>query len=219
MKGVLRDRPLGLVALVLALLALATGLRPHGEVAHEPVVLVTQPVAAGAQIAPSALRVVELDTSMVAPSMVHSLAEASGSVALVRLWPGDYVTRNGIARERRAVVRSGERAVPLRVDPSAAPPRDMLRPGARVDVAIAADADRDRPARSVVVAGNLEILWPARRIDGTLVVTVRATTRVAVELTAAQSYARDLRLLLRSPGDREPTRGIEVLASEIGDGS
>jgi pilus assembly protein CpaB len=49
----------------------------------------------------------------------------------------------------------------------------------------------------------------------TTIATLRVTLREAVYLTAAQSFARELRLLLRAPGDRRSARPLAVDAGGL----
>ena len=47
------------------------------------------------------------------------------------------------------------------------------------------------------------------------VATLRVTLRQAVYLTAAENFAREVRLLARPPGDRERDDAAEVAAGEL----
>jgi pilus assembly protein CpaB len=47
------------------------------------------------------------------------------------------------------------------------------------------------------------------------IATLRVTLREAIFLTAAQSFAREIRLLVRAPGDRRPARPLSVAASGL----
>ena len=60
------------------------------------------------------------------------------------------------------------------------------------------------------------MLGAPRRTDGTVVVTLRTSLRQAVALTAAQSYAHDLRVLVRAPGDVRAGARVTVDAASLG---
>jgi len=151
-----------------------------------------------------------------------ALLEAAGAEVIVsRHDPGNpdaiYVYDPTLVGQDGAVLlRPGERAVTLEIQPTAAPPLALLGAGARVDVAVALDADRGHPARAALVASGLTLLTPARSVEGSVVVTVRAPLRRAVELAAAQSYAHDLRLLARAAGDQGAAGPITFPASIVG---
>jgi pilus assembly protein CpaB len=49
----------------------------------------------------------------------------------------------------------------------------------------------------------------------TAVATLRVTLREAVLLTAAQSFAREVRLLVRPPGERRARRAVVVQAAAL----
>ena len=87
-------------------------------------------------------------------------------------------------------------------------------PGARVDVLVSTEP-REGPGRSFLALEDVEVLDLAAGApdaaaaepedDGpaaTATATLRVTLRQAVYLTAAQNFAREVRLLPRPPGDR-----------------
>ncbi|HKP91037.1 MAG TPA: hypothetical protein VJT75_13805, partial [Thermoleophilaceae bacterium] len=51
--------------------------------------------------------------------------------------------------------------------------------------------------------------------QATAVATLRVTLREAVLLTAAQSFAREVRLLVRPPGERRTRRAVVVEAGGL----
>ena len=79
--------------------------------------------------------------------------------------------------------------------------------GARVDVIVTGK----RQAR--LALENVEVLATRSAEDRKIAATLRVTPAQAVYLTAAQSFASDIRLLARAPGDR---RRVGALA--VGDG-
>jgi hypothetical protein len=122
----------------------------------------------------------------------------------VRISVGDYVLRTAVGTGSNGVdLRLGERAVPLSVESSSAPPLALLGAGVHVDVVAEHDADREGPARGQIVARNLTLLVAAHASDSGLVATVRAPLRVALALATAQAQAHELRLFVRpSTGSR-----------------
>jgi hypothetical protein len=200
MSRLLRERGLALVALLLAVLGLASSAGgPH--VARADVVVAVRGLVADAVIPQGAVKVVSIDARDRTPGMATRADQVIGHVARIRLSGGDYVLRAVVAgRVSAPVLRPGERAVPLRIDPSAAPPLSLLRAGAHADVVAEHDAEGGAPARSRLIARNLTLLVAARSSDAGLVVTVRAPLSVALELATAEAQSRRLRLFVRPTG-------------------
>jgi pilus assembly protein CpaB len=102
-------------------------------------------------------------------------------------------------------VRKGERAA--EVVGLGAP--SLVVPGARVDVLVTRDADAGAAAGTELALEDVEVLAarpaPAgARDDGAerVAATLRVSVDQAVYLAAAQSFAREVRLLPRAAGDR-----------------
>jgi pilus assembly protein CpaB len=210
-----RERALPLAAVALALLGL---LVEHGKGAPRTVnvVVATRPIAVGRPIPPTALRLVPIAAADRTASMLASVDDVRFRQSAVSLHPGDYVTAAMLRDPDRAALRPGERAVALRLDAGSAPSLSALQPGARIDVVVSTDADVRHAARSTVIASALEVLGQPRSGEGTVVVTLRTTLRQAVALTAAQSYAHDLRVLIRAPGDVRAGGGVTIEAASLG---
>ena len=106
-----------------------------------------------------------------------------------------------------APVRPGERAVEI----TAAGPPELVLPGSRVDVLVTRDHGGTRLALQdveVLRAGGAPE-GPASAGAGERVsATLRVTVRQAVYLTAAQAFAREIRLLPRAAGDRARAEGL-----------
>jgi pilus assembly protein CpaB len=118
-----------------------------------------------------------------------------------------------------AALRRGERVV----DVVAAARPDLITPGGRVDVLVTTEARPTRPGRTYVALEDVDVLAAAPTGDGggdaaagpRVSASLRVTLRQAVFLAAAQSFAHELRLLPRAPGDRR--RGAAGLsATELG---
>jgi Flp pilus assembly protein CpaB len=197
MSRLLRERGLALAALILALVGLVSGGGGSGA-AQARVIVAAHGVPADVVVPRAAVRLTEIDARDVTPGMATRADEVVGRTARVRLAAGDYVLRSALAdRAEPPALRAGERAVPISIDPAAAPPLTMLRAGSHVDVVAERDADANGPARSQLIARNLTLLVPAHRSDAGLVATVRAPLEVALALATAQARSHRLRLLVR----------------------
>jgi pilus assembly protein CpaB len=102
-----------------------------------------------------------------------------------------------------APVRTGERVAEL----VATAPRELVVAGARVDVLVTREARPGTPGRTTLALEDVEVLEasPAaagERESGKVRAALRVTLRQAVYLAAAQSFARELRLLPRAAHDR-----------------
>jgi len=100
-----------------------------------------------------------------------------------------------------APVRPGERVA----DVVATGSPQLVQPGTHVDVLVTRGGD-GQPGRTQLALEDVEVLSAsaAHSDDGTpkVAASLRVTLRQAVYLAAAQSFARDLRLLPRAAGDR-----------------
>jgi pilus assembly protein CpaB len=111
-------------------------------------------------------------------------------------------------------LRDGERMAEV----VAAAPAGQVVPGARVDVLVTRDDRPGAPGRTVLALEDVEVLdaaaAPAAEGAGTarVAASLRVTLRQAVYLAAAQSFARELRLLPRAAGDR--ARGRAGLSAD-----
>jgi pilus assembly protein CpaB len=143
-----------------------------------------------------------------APALAYATPAAlAGTRTAVVLERGEDVTPAAIddgADAAGAPVRVGERVAELIARGSA----DLIRPGSRVDVVVTRDRD-DGGGSTTVALEDAEVLQsgpaPATGGDdgaGRVAVSLRTTVRQAVYLAAAQSFARELRLLPRAAGDR-----------------
>jgi pilus assembly protein CpaB len=106
-------------------------------------------------------------------------------------------------------VRRGQRAVDVVATGS---PQAVVA-GARVDVVITSERHDDAAGTARLALEDVEVL-AARAAEAKAGLRVVATLRVsaaqAVYLTAAESFARDVRLLARAPGDTRHVGPITV---------
>jgi pilus assembly protein CpaB len=93
----------------------------------------------------------------------------------------------------------------------------LIVPGARVDVLVTRDGEGGAVAGTELALEDVEVLaahaaGSGVRDDGgrRVAATLRVTVRDAVYLAAAQSFAREVRLLPRAAGDRERSGRLSV---------
>jgi pilus assembly protein CpaB len=200
-------------ALLLGALAAASVRRRERALAHglgpQALVLVTRaPAPAGAP--PSAARPAlrALPRRYAPPDAVADAARLAGARLAVALPAGAVLTASVLRRPdpAAAAIGPGERVAQLVAHGD---PRAVV-PGARVDVLVTRAGDGDRAGATVLALEDVEVL-DARRaaadpsdpsIGARVAVALRVGVRAAVYLAAAQAFARDVRLLVRAPGDR-----------------
>lgn len=216
-----RRRALLLVAVAAACGALASAeVRERVRAVEErvgplvPVTVARGDLREGAVIGPAQLRrlgVARIPARFVPPGAVRDPAELVGAAAAVDLPRGSYVTRSVLAANAaRMPLRPGERAIDVEVSGSRRL-RDLGGRGARVDVVVTSES-RSGPARAFVAADGAELLALRQDGGGKAIATLRVPLKQAVFLTAATSFGRDARLLVRSPGDSAPAGRIAYAA-------
>jgi pilus assembly protein CpaB len=148
----------------------------------------------------------------VPPDALGSAAGVAGARLAVSVAAGGYVTAgvfegSNSEHSRGGVVGRGERAVTVEVSGAAG-----LAPGSRVDVLVSTESGAGG-GRTLMALAGAELLrlgagtGEATTPDGTraggptALATLRVTLRQAVYLTAADNFAREIRLLARPPGD------------------
>jgi pilus assembly protein CpaB len=130
---------------------------------------------------------------------------------------GGYLGAGQLASEATAAgppVRPGERAAEVVGLGSPA----LVVPGARVDVLVTRDAAEGAVAGTELALEDVEVLAARPPPDDgagdqggqRVAATLRVSVRQAVYLAAAQSFAREVRLLPRAAGDRERSGGLRV---------
>ena len=203
-----------------------------------PVVVAARDLPADAALKRGDLDVRQVPERYAAPDSLSDPGQAAGARSAVPLASGTQLTESQLgdgggsgARGGRdpGGLRRGERAVEVAVIGGAAL-GDAAGPGARVDVLVSTEA-RDDPGRSFLALEDVELL--ALRAGGegrasaaerngqpgapaaTALATLRVTLRQAVYLTAAQNFARELRLLSRPPGDKRRSGRAVVDAGSL----
>jgi pilus assembly protein CpaB len=180
-----------------------------------PVVVARTRIAAGTPLTARNLTIRQVPARF-APALAYgSPAALAGAKAAAALQPGEDVTPAAVddgtsAAASGAPVRAGERVADL----VARGPASLIRAGTRVDVLVTRESGAGAGSTTVALE-DAEVLAarPAATGDDTgaattagdgqrVAVSLRVTVRQAVFLAAAESFARELRLLPRAAGDR-----------------
>ena len=181
-----------------------------------PVVAAREPIAAHSRIGPQQvaerLAVARIPRRFVPPGAIGDPLKVVGATSAVAIPRGGYVTQAALTRARdpRTALLPGERAIDVEVS-GGARLAALGGPGARVDVVVTTEP-RDGAPRAFVAADGAELLALRRGDGGHAIATLRVPVKQAVFLTAATSFGRDARLLVRSPGDRAPAGRIGYAA-------
>lgn len=198
-----------------------------------PVLVTRTDVDAGARLKAGQLAVRRVPARFAPRDALPAPGGVAGQRSTVPLPAGSYVTAGALdagggARGAGAgggdgQIRRGERSTEVAVaggEGLAGAP-----PGTRVDVLVTTDTRNGDGGRTYVALQDVELLGIRPAPDGggassggtgvraTTVATLRVTLREAVFLTAAQSFAREIRLLVRAPGDRRAAHPLSVSAS------
>jgi pilus assembly protein CpaB len=231
-------------ALVLLALAIACGGLAASQVRHKvgevesrvgpgvPVVVAARDLPPDTRLAPRLLTVREVPERFVPPDALASVGEAAGLTTAVPVSAGGYLTAGALGGGRHAGgggggLRPGERAIELAVAGGEA--LGGVGPGSRVDVLVSTEA-HEGAGRTFLALEGVELLGlhpgagggdqsggsgqgAASAADATA--TLRVSVRQAVYLTAAQSFAREVRLLPRPPGDGGRTGRAAVSAGGL----
>lgn len=216
-----RRRAALLLGLALALGGLAASDVAQREAALDrrlgpfvPVIVVRSALREGEEIAPARLAVRRVPVKFAPPQAFPTPGALLGLRARAPLPAGSALTP-AVVRDpdvaAAGLARPGERVAEL---VATGDPR-LVVAGAHVDVLVTREGDGDRAGRTRLALQDVEVLdsraAPADdhadapsgvpRVSA----SVRVTLRQAVYLAAAQSFAREIRLLPRAPGDRGRT--------------
>jgi len=228
---------------VLLALALACGALAASEVGDRvsevkgrigvpvPVVVAARDIEPGTELSRADLRLSRVPQRFAPPDAPTSPEQAVGLHTAGPVAAGSPITAGVVGTtasgDDPGALRRGERAVEITVAGGASLIETAV-PGARVDILVSTDPG-DGPGSSFVALEDVELLALApgssaeAPLDADLsagaatsaVATLRATLRQAVYLTAAQSYAREIRLLPRPPGDRRRIGRATVGANDL----
>ena len=178
-------------------------------------------LARGTSITPDLARRALTERSVpvrfVPPQAATSISEAIGQRLSVGLHRGDYLSRASFAgaASRPAGADASGRLIELSVA-GAGSLADMLQPSARVDVLITTDGGAGG-ARTYLALQDAELVAYSGAggvaDDAKASATLRVSLRQAVVLTAAQNFAREVRLVPRPPGDGRRLGAVGVSAA------
>jgi pilus assembly protein CpaB len=186
-----------------------------------PVVVVRSHLAAGDAFDARHLAIRRVPARF-APAVAYgSTSLLAGARAAVALEAGEDVGPSSVDDGTRAVgapVRVGERVAELVARGSAG----LIRVGSRVDVLVTRERG-DGSGATTVALEDAEVLAAGAASgedDGgatgdRVAVSLRVTVRQAVYLAAAQSFARELRLLPRASGDRRHGLAGTTVGSDL----
>lgn len=181
-------------------------------------------IAAGELLRPGELALSRVPARFVPPGTYAVADEVAGARLSDALPAGAYLTpaylAPGDGARAGAPVRPGERVAEVVATGSP----DLIDPGSRVDVLVTRESDARGGGTTTLALEDVEVLAVngapsadagAQAAQGPRVaVSLRVTVRQAVYLAAAQSFARELRLLPRAAGDgRRGAAGTSVGAA------
>jgi len=218
-----RALALGALSLILGALAASHVSRREAALAEQlgplvEVVVSRGALAEGARLTPARLAVRAIPARYAPSGTFARSQELTGLRTAIAVPAGaDLVAGmvdDGTAASRPgAPVRPGERVADLVATGSP----QLVAPGSHVDVVITRGGDGS-PGRAELVLEDVEVLAasaaPEEAGVSRVAASLRVTVRQAVFLAAAQSFARDIRLLPRAPGDSR--RGSAGLAVDSG---
>jgi pilus assembly protein CpaB len=190
------------------------------------VVVARKAIAAGVRLEPGHLAL-RLVPARFAPAAGFSATrELLGLRTMVPLAAGDDLSPGEIATGGQGggpALRPGERVADL----VAVGSPDAIVAGGHVDVLVTREGEAGGPGRSELALEDVEVLGaaPAEAETGAahgsagaprVAASLRVTVRQAVFLAAAQSFAREVRLLPRGAGDRARVPGRVSVGSGLG---
>jgi pilus assembly protein CpaB len=186
--------------------ALRRGLGPSISV-----VVARGEIPAGGRLGPRRLAVRRVPARYAPAGAFRSAAELSGLRAAVAIPAGAdlepaLVDDGSAGAGAGAPVRAGERVAQV----LATGPAELLAPGSRVDVVVTREGASGAAGATTLALEDVEVLAAAPAVaEGAsdaqaprVALSLRVTLRQAVYLAAAQSFARELRVLPRAIGDR-----------------
>jgi pilus assembly protein CpaB len=202
-----------------------------------PVVVAARDIPPDEPLRPSDLAVERVPARFVPPDALGAAARLAGARPAVPVAAGAYITAGllqGAAEAAEGPLKAGERAVEVAVSGGPSPlgaagaGLPLAGPGSRVDVLVSTQR-HDGAGRTYVALENVPLL-DLRPLGGgggapvdeamdqpaaTALATLRVTARQAVYLTAAETFAHEVRLLVRPPGDRRRTGPVAFSEGEL----
>jgi pilus assembly protein CpaB len=194
-----------------------------------PVLVADGEIPAGRRVRAGMLALRQVPQRFAPPDALGAPEQALGRRTGVPVAAGGYVTAaafavraGGNGTRDAAPLARGQRAVEVAVAGGEA--LEGAPPGTRVDVLVTTES-RSGSGRTYLALQDVELLG-VRAPSGeepqegagsraTALASLRVTLRQAVYLTSAQSFAREVRLLARAPGDRRSAPALAVHASGL----
>ena len=200
-----------------------------------PALVAARDLPADARLERGALALRRVPARYLPPDALGSAAGVAGARTAVAVPSGGYLTAGdlqgaeGPAARAGGALGRGERAVEVGVSGDAALAAAV--PGSRVDVLVSTEAGAGAGGeRTFVALADVELLRLGAGTEGggealgdagdaeaagpSARATLRVTLRQAVYLTAADNFGREIRLLVRPPGDRGRV-AAETSAAEL----
>jgi pilus assembly protein CpaB len=188
-----------------------------------PVVVAKRDIAADERLRPEDLAVDQVPARFVPPGALGAPARLAGARPAVPVAAGAYLTAGilqSVSSDADAALRPGERAVEIAVGGGSG--LALAGPGSRVDVLVSSQS-HDGAGRTFVALEDVALLdlrpaaggGPAAGGAARALATLRVTLRQAVYLTAAESFGREVRLLVRPLGDRRPAGAVAVAENQL----
>jgi pilus assembly protein CpaB len=201
-----------------------------------PVVVAARDIPPDEPLRPADMAVERIPARFVPPDALGGPSRLAGAQPAVPVAAGSYLTAGlleGATASGEEPLEPGERAVEVAVSGGAATagspggPLGLVGPGSRVDVLVSTQP-HDGAGRTFVALENVPLL-DLQPIGGggvpvdeamdqpaaTALATLRVTARQAVYLTAAETFAHEVRLLVRPPGDRGRTGPVAFSEGEL----
>jgi pilus assembly protein CpaB len=224
-----RRRAVVLLGLALVLGGLAASDVSRREAALErrlgpavPAVVARRDLEAGTRLAPANLAVRRVPARFAPAGGFPSPSELVGLRTAVAVGAGEYLAPGAVSEGAGApALRPGERVA----DVVAVGSPEEVTPGGRVDVVVTREGRDGGPGRTELALEDVEVLAaaPAEESGGEnangaprIAASLRVTVRQAVYLAAAQSFAREVRLLPRAAADRERGRAGLSVGQDLG---
>jgi pilus assembly protein CpaB len=210
-----------------------------------PVVVAARDIPPDEPLRPADMAVERVPARFIPSDALGAPARLAGARSAVAVAAGSYITAGllqGAAAAREGPLKPGERAVEVAVTGggsafaasaggvdlgASGSAFSLAAPGSRVDVLVSTQR-HDGAGRTFVALENVALL-ALRPLGGggvpvdeamdqpaaSAVATLRVTARQAVYLTAAETFAHEVRLLTRPPGDRRRTGPVAFSEGEL----
>jgi pilus assembly protein CpaB len=183
------------------------------------VVVASEPIPAGARVRERALAVRRVPRRFAPAGAIGSPGALAGLRAAVDIAPGSDLVASMVGDGRPPPVGPSIRRRERVAQVVALGSPELVTPGSHVDVLVTPEPRSGSGGEAVLALEDVEVLDAAPVAAGDAPVadgkpepgarvaaSLRVTLRQAVYLAAAQDFARELRLLPRSQGDRDHGR-------------